>query len=208
MLYELMVFAHLVGVALIASGLIGVFVSDLRARQLGDLPLFAEAVRGIAVFYDGLVVPGAVVLAVSGTALILVLDYDVANTPWLMGMIVLFAFEAIEGNTVTRRHFTSLRRLTREAVTHGRIDPQIQRQREKMVPTFTHFLDLPVLFVIISLGAFRPSDWTFLAVGTIAAIAVAGALTAILPHLYPWHPGPEPSDAPLSAEPDDADRAR
>ena len=58
MTYEILKFAHIIGVALLAGGLIGVFVSDLRSRQLRDLTLFAEAVRNIAVFYDGLVVPG------------------------------------------------------------------------------------------------------------------------------------------------------
>jgi uncharacterized membrane protein len=48
--YELLKFAHLVGLALIAGGLIGVWFFDLRSRQLTDLPLFAEAVRNIAVF--------------------------------------------------------------------------------------------------------------------------------------------------------------
>ena len=52
--YLLLRFAHLIGLALISAGLIGVFVTDLRSRQLRDLPLFAEAVRNIAVFYDGL----------------------------------------------------------------------------------------------------------------------------------------------------------
>jgi hypothetical protein len=28
------------------------------------------------------------------------------------------------------------------------------------VPTFTHFMDLPILMLIVSLGAFRPDTWT------------------------------------------------
>jgi hypothetical protein len=41
--YLLVKFAHVIGVILMGAGLIGVFVSDLRARQLRELPLFAEA---------------------------------------------------------------------------------------------------------------------------------------------------------------------
>jgi hypothetical protein len=41
MTYELLKFAHLIGLALMAAGLIGVFMCDLRSRQLHDLPLFA-----------------------------------------------------------------------------------------------------------------------------------------------------------------------
>jgi hypothetical protein len=40
---------------LMSAGLIGVFVSDMRSRQVRDLKLFAQAVTLIAVFYDGLV---------------------------------------------------------------------------------------------------------------------------------------------------------
>jgi hypothetical protein len=42
----------------IKHGGFGVFVSDMRSRQVRDLKLFAQAVTLIAVFYDGLVVPG------------------------------------------------------------------------------------------------------------------------------------------------------
>jgi uncharacterized membrane protein len=45
--YELLKFAHIVGVSLMAGGLIGVFFFDLRSRQLVDLRLFAESVRNI-----------------------------------------------------------------------------------------------------------------------------------------------------------------
>jgi hypothetical protein len=57
--YLLLRFAHLLGLMLMSAGLIGVFVSDMRSRQVRDLKLFAQAVMLIAVFYDGLVVPGA-----------------------------------------------------------------------------------------------------------------------------------------------------
>ena len=64
---------HLVGLMLMSAGLIGVFVSDIRSRQMRDVKLFAEAVTFIAVLYDGLVVPGALLLLASGTWLIV--DY-------------------------------------------------------------------------------------------------------------------------------------
>ena len=58
MSYPILRFVHLLGLVLIGAGLIGVWYADLRSRQARNLPLFAEAVRQIAVFYDGLVVPG------------------------------------------------------------------------------------------------------------------------------------------------------
>ncbi|AWK85564.1 DUF2269 family protein [Azospirillum thermophilum] len=187
MQYGLLKFAHLAGLLMIGAGLIGVFVADLRARQSRDLPVFAEAVRLIGVFYDGLVVPGALTLLASGVWLI-VIYYDglaFLDEPWLAGMVLLFLIEFVEGNTVTRLYFTRLQRLTRIAVAEGRFTPELVAARDRPAATFTHFLDLPLLMLIVSLGAIRPADWTVFAVGGIAALAVAAALTVTLPRLYP-----------------------
>ena len=191
MTYELLKFAHLVGLALIAGGLIGVWFFDLRSRQLTELTLFAEAVRNIAVFYDGVVVPGALLLLASGTWLILSFfgGWAFLDTPWLVGMVALFALEFIEGNTITRLYFLRLRRLTKDALAQGHVTPELARaRRAEMVPTFTHFLDIPLLLVIVSLGAIRPTDWTQFLVGVVAALVVATALTLVIPRLYPWSP--------------------
>lgn len=198
MTYEILKFIHLLGLALIASGLIGVFVSDLRSRQLRDLRLFAEAIRNIAVFYDGLVVPGALLLLVSGAWLIVAFygGWSFIEEPWLAGMVLLFALEFVEGNTVTRVYFMRLRRLTRTAVAAGQVTPELEQARREQVPTFTHFLDLPLLLVIVALGAMRPSSWDVFAVGAVLALAVATALTALLPRLYPWIPEQGPGLPP------------
>ena len=190
MTYSLLIFAHLLGAVLIGGGLIGVFVSDLRSRQIRDLPQFSEAVRNIAVFYDGVVVPGAILLLISGTWLILEFfgGWEFLEVPWLVAMVVLFAFEFIEGNSVTRLYFMKLRRITGEALKAGHITPELEKARAEMIPTFTHFLDLPILMVIISLGAMRPSTWTHFFVGTFLAILIATLLTIALPRMYPWDP--------------------
>ena len=111
--YPWLRFAHLVGLMLISAGLIGVFVADMRSRQVRDLRLFAQAVTFVAVFYDGLVVPGALLLLASGTWLIVAYHggWGFLEVPWLAGMVALFAFEFVEGNTVTRLYFVRLRRL-------------------------------------------------------------------------------------------------
>lgn len=191
MTYEILRLLHIIGLALLAGGLIGVFVSDLRSRQLVELAPFAEAIRNIAVFYDGVVVPGALLLLVSGTWLIIEFHggWDFLEQPWLLGMVVLFAFEFVEGNTVTRLYFMRLRRLTRAAVEQGGVTPELLAAREQEVlPTFTHFLDLPLLLVIVSLGVIRPDSWTQAVVGIGISILLAGALTVLLPRLYPWTP--------------------
>lgn len=101
-------------------------------------------------------------------------------------MVYLFVFELIEGNTLTRLYFMRLRRLTREALAVGVFTPQLERARAEGVPTFTHFLDLPILFVIVSLGALKPESWSVFMVGVAIALTTAAALTVLVPRLYPW----------------------
>jgi uncharacterized membrane protein len=186
--YALLKFFHLLGAILIGAGLIGVWMADLRSRQLRELKPFAEAVRNIAVFYDGLVVPGALLLLVSGIWLIVAFHggWESLRIPWLAGMVGLFAFEFIEGNTITRLYFMRLRRLTRAALAAGRVTPELKRARGELVPTFTHFLDLPLLFLIIALGAMQPTTWTLFLAGALAAVALATLMTLVIPRLYPW----------------------
>lgn len=186
--FLLLRFAHLLGLMLMSAGLIGVFVSDMRSRQVRDLKLFAQVVTLIAVFYDGLVVPGALLLLGSGTWLIISYydGWSFLAVPWLAGMVLLFAFEFIEGNTITRLYFMRLRRLAREALAAGRLTPELARARSEQLASFTHFLDIPILVVIVSLGALRPSDWTQFIVATALAVAVASLLNYAIPRIYPW----------------------
>jgi uncharacterized membrane protein len=186
--YGWLKFLHLLGAILMGGGLIGVWMSDLRSRQLRELQSFSEAVRNIAVFYDGLVVPGALLLLFSGTWMIVRFfgGWSFLQFPWLAGMVALFAFEFIEGNTITRLYFMRLRRLTRSALYLGRVTPELQRARGEPVPTFTHFLDLPILFLIIALGAMQPMTWALFFTGLIASVALATVLTLVIPRLYPW----------------------
>ncbi len=186
--YGLLKFFHLLGAVLMGGGLIGVWMADLRSRQVCELKPFSEAVRNIAVFYDGFVVPGALMLLASGTWIIVNFygGWNFLQFPWLGGMVGLFAFEFIEGNTITRLYIMRLRRLTRSALDTGEVTPELQQTRGEHVPTFTHFLDLPMLFLIVALGAIRPTTWLLFGAGSIAAVALATMLTLIIPRLYPW----------------------
>jgi uncharacterized membrane protein len=187
-IYSLLKFSHILGAILMGAGLVGVWMADLRSRQLRDLGQFAEAVRSIAVSYDGLVVPGALLLAASGTWMIAEFygGFAFLGIPWLAGMVILFIAEFIEGNTLTRLYFMRLRRMTRRALGEGRFTPELELERGKLVPSFTHFLDLPILTLIIALGALKPDSWALFFAGTLIAVAIAAALTLWLPRLYPW----------------------
>lgn len=188
MTHAVLKLAHIIGTILIGAGLIGVWLSDMRSRKSRGLVQFSEAVRNIAVFYDGVVVPGAVVLLISGTWMIVEFfgGWSFVGVPWLAGMVFLFAFEFIEGNTVTRLYFIRLRRLTQDALSNGAFTPELEKTRAENVPTFTHFLDLPMLFLIVSLGTLKPETWTMFVVGSVVALAIATGLTIVVPRLYPW----------------------
>lgn len=190
MTYSLLRYVHLIGLMLLGAGLIGVWISDLRSRNVRDLRLFAEAVRNIAVFYDGVVVPGAVILFASGAWMTADMwgGLRFMEHPWLVGMIGLFVFEFVEGNTVTRLYFMRLRRLTNEALTQGGVTPELTQARQEHVPTFTHFLDIPMLLLIVSLGVMKPSTWNQFIIGAISVLATATLLTLWIPRLYPWIP--------------------
>lgn len=188
MTYDLLKLAHIIGSILIGAGLIGVWLSDLRSRQSRELVSFSESVRNIAVFYDGVVIPGAIVLLISGTWMIVEFygGWSFVSTPWLAGMVFLFAFEFIEGNTITRLYFMRLRRLTQEALLVGMFTPELEKARAENMPTFTHFLDLPMLFLIITLGALKPNTWSMFFIGFLIAVVIAIVLTVFIPRLYPW----------------------
>ena len=176
MQYGILRFLHLLGLTLIGAGLIGVWYADLRSRRAKNLSLFAESVRQIAVLYDGLVVPGALLLLFSGSWLIVTVygGWAFLGMPWLVGMVALFFFEFVEGNTITRLYFLRLRRLTQAALEQGQVTSELEKARGEHVPTFTHFLDIPILFVIVALGAMRPTTWdTFLVGASLALLAAA-----------------------------------
>ena len=186
--YLLLRFAYLIGLMLMSAGLIGVFVADMRSRQVRDVKLLAQAVTFIAVFYDGLVVPGALLLLASGTWLIISYygGWQFLKVPWLVGMVILFGLEFIEGNTITRLYFMRLRGLARAAVVEGRVTPELADARAEQLASFTHFLDIPILLVIVSLGALRPSDWRQFVIVIVLAVAAAALLNCFIPRLYPW----------------------
>lgn len=186
MTYTLLRFAHVIGAVLIGGGLIAVWLSDLRSRQSRDLCVFEEAARNISVFYNFVVVPGAVILLFSGAWMTIEFygGWDFLNIPWLAGMVALFAFEFIEGNTITRLFFMRLRRLSREAAAADSFTPQLEKERSRLLPTFTHFLDLPMLFIIIALGAIKPATWSLFFFGSMIAVGIAVTLTVYMRKPY------------------------
>ena len=65
-IYPLLKFGHIVGFILLGGGLLSVFISELQAYRTNDLKTFTEAARYTAIFYDSLVISGAVLVAITG----------------------------------------------------------------------------------------------------------------------------------------------
>lgn len=199
MSYPLLRLLHVIGAVIMGAGLISVWLADLRGRQLEDLPRFSEAVRNIRVFYDGLVFPGAILLLVSGTWMVVTTyggwSFSFLQIPWLAGMALLFAFEFVEGNTITRLYFVRLGRRTREALRQGHFTEELVAARESTLTNFTHFLDVPLYLTIVALGTTKPMTWTLFFASSAVALAVAGAFTLVVPRLFRWSPQLEPQRA-------------
>lgn len=176
MSYSILRFAHIIGFILLGGGLIGVFVADLRSRRASEVKAVAEACQYVSSFYDGFVVTGAVLAGVSGLLLTLKAGLGFFQSPWQTGMWTLFVFEFAEGNTITRIHFRRMLRLSKEALANGELTGRFLYERSRKLPTFTHFLDLPLFFLIVSFGALRPAAWGSVFLWALLAVIAGTAL--------------------------------
>ena len=118
--YLLLKFAHILGFILLGGGLLAVWVSEFQAYRTNEIGVFAESARYTAIFYDFLVIPGAITVATSGFFLVQNLGLGFFEEPWLITMWGLFLFEFIEGNTITRIQFRKTLRRSKEALNKGK----------------------------------------------------------------------------------------
>jgi uncharacterized membrane protein len=191
--YTVLRFSHIVGFILLGGGLLAVLVSELRAYRTRDIHIFAEAAWYTATFYDGLVLPGAIVVGLSGLLLTLELGLGFFAEPWLVGMWGLFLFELIEGNTVTRVQFRRTLRRSRSALQSGELTNEHREEARTLLGQVTHFLDVPLFLVIVYCGAMRPGTWSHMLLAIVVALVVAFLLTATVPRLALREPGPQDS---------------
>lgn len=182
-LYLLLRFAHVAGAILLGGGLLAVFISEWRAMRVRDLARFAEAAWYTAVFYDALVLPGALLAAASGLIMALELELGFLSEPWLVGMWGLFVFEFVEGNTVTRIQFRRTLRLSAQAEREGRALAPARAEARTTPGQVAHFLDLPLYGVMVWCGMIRPDRWSDLALALLVGIAVAAVLSVAVPRL-------------------------
>ena len=195
MAYKTLLACHFLGFLLLGAGLLGVWIAELRSRQIRNLELIAEACRYVSVMYRVGAFYGALLVIGSGVALVFHLEIGFLAAPWLIGMWVFAAFEFVEGNTITRVHAARMRRLSQEALAAGRVTPELRREMDNRLATFTHFLDLPLYTSIVVLGVFRPASWALFTGLALASFAIASALTLWIPRRLPWPGVGEPGAA-------------
>jgi uncharacterized membrane protein len=175
--YLLFKFGHIIGFTLLGGGLLAVWVSEFQGYRTNDLKEFVESSRYTAIFYDFLVIPGALTVGVTGFLLVKELGIGFFEEPWLIGMWGLFVFEFIEGNTLTRIQFRRTLRRSKRASEEGDIlTEEIREEARSLLNQIVHFLDIPITIVIIYCGTVRPDSWTYV----LSAIAIALCVTALL----------------------------
>ncbi len=182
-IYQLLRFLHFAGFIFLGGGLLAVFASEWRGYGATRPVIFAEAAFYTAILYDFLVLPGALMILVSGPLLIRQLGLGYFDAPWLVGMWGLFLFEFIEGNTVTRLQFRRTLRLSRSLAEDEPLTPDKRSHARTLIGKLAHFLDIPLFSVIVYCGVVRPQSWAQVAGAIGIAIATALALTFIVPRL-------------------------
>lgn len=182
--YSLLKLMHIAGITFLGGGLLAVWVSELESYRTTHIRLFVEAARYTGAFYNGLVVPGAIMLAISGYFLLDKLGLGFFDAPWIIGMWGIFLFEFIEGNTVTRVLFRKAHLHSQQAMEQGRpLNHELRTETRSMLNKIVHFWDLPNFLVIIYCGTVRPDNWPeFFAVFTLA-IVVTALLVIFVPKL-------------------------
>ncbi len=182
--YTLLKFGHIVGFILLGGGLLAVFISELQAYRTTDIKVFVEASRYTAIFYDSLVISGALLVGISGLFLILELGLGFFAEPWVVGMWGLFLFEFIEGNTVTRIQFRKTLRRSRDALARGvPLTDDVRKEARSLLNRVVHFLDIPLFTVIVYCGTVRPDSVSHVVIAIIVALIVAFILTFAVPRL-------------------------
>ncbi|SDE77547.1 DUF2269 family protein [Rhodospira trueperi] len=177
-LFTLLKFGHLVGVILFGAGLLATFVVERQALMALDATRLTEALRYALRFNTVLTLPGAGVIAVTGTSLIIVAGYWVPDHPWIAVMAGLFLVQAGEitalGRVRTRRAWSRARAALAPDITLAK-----DGRTQVLSPGFraTHVLNLPVFGLIVFCGAVRPESWLVLLAAGSMALGVAAALT-------------------------------
>jgi len=182
--YTLLKFGHIIGFTLLGGGLLAVWVSEFQGYRTDDMKEFAESSRYTAIFYDFLVIPGALTVGTTGFFLVRELGIGFFEEPWIVGMWGLFLFEFVEGNTITRIQFRKTMRRSQRASEKGNVlTEEIRDDARSLINQIVHFLDIPMTTVIIYCGTVRPDSWAHVFTAITIALCVTALLVIFVPRL-------------------------
>lgn len=154
MAYQLLTFVHLLGVTILGGAIIFGQLHQIRARRSQDVRFIAETYRSLYLTIMPFAPVGGITLLASGAVLVYLGGYSAEG--WLLALILLFAFEVIEGITHYRPHAKKLMLLSGEATQRGVITPELSALMNNRVANLLLYLDIPNFLFIAALATFKP----------------------------------------------------
>lgn len=153
-MYQLLIFFHVTGITILGGALIFGQIHQIRARRSTDIRFIAETYRTLYLTIIPWAPVGGIMILSSGIGII-----DLGGHPvrgWLLALLLLFAFEVIEGITHYLPHANKLMKLSREAARQGRITPELDKMMNNRMANFLLYLDIPNFLIIAALATFKP----------------------------------------------------
>ncbi|MBI3398020.1 MAG: DUF2269 family protein [Deltaproteobacteria bacterium] len=154
MAYQLLVFAHIIGITILGGALIFGQLHQMRARRSKDIRFIAETYRTLYITIIPFAPIGGITLFLSGSGMVYLAGYPLKG--WLLALALLFAFEVIEGITHYRPHSKKLMQLSREAAQQGIMTPKLTATMDNRLANFLLYLDIPNFLIIAALAVFKP----------------------------------------------------
>ncbi len=179
MSYYWLLGAHLLGAAGLGAAVVALWFADRRIAQARDCGTIARAGRSAEAVGKRLLLPAVLLLALSGVWLVVsYYGWAFVQLPWLAGMALLFVFQSVWANTVTRAHAQRLGQLLAGMRATDRVTPELERARRAPPARFGQQLE-PLLFtLILAFGLLRPMDWATVVAGVAAAALLALAIAS------------------------------
>lgn len=172
-MYDLALFLHLVGVALLVAAVSTTLVAMLRAQRaaaVGEVASLTAVTKKI----DLVIGPATLLILASGLYMVARAD----GIPWASGWVVVslidFVLMSILGPTVEAGHGRRLLRLAAE-LPEGPVPPELDAARRAPAGIYTSFFGASQIFAFLYVMTNKPG-----LLESLAACVVAGVLSAFL----------------------------
>lgn len=154
MYYQSLIFLHVMGITILGGALILGQVHQIRARKSKDVRFIAETYRTLYLTIIPWAPAGGLTILLTGIGLAYRGGFQIEG--WLLALLILFVFEALEGITHYIPHAWRLMNLSREAEQKGIITPELDKMMNSRLANFMLYLDIPNFLIIAVLATFKP----------------------------------------------------